>query len=422
MTDDAFSFRRIAVPAFAPSLLFGLGEGAILPVVALSVRQLGGSVALAALVVTLMGIGSLVSNIPASIVATRFGERKSIAGAAILGAVAMLVCGFGPGLATFAAGAVMIGMAGAVFGLARQSWLAETVPFRYRARAMSTLGGVMRIGLFIGPFIGAALIPWLGIAASYVVGAAALAGAAAVAWKMPDLPAPVRPDPENAGTAPSASAASTAAPAEAAAASAAAPTTPPRLPSLRGMVLSYRHVFATVGIGVMLIAAVRATRQAIIPLWAEQIGLDAATTSLIYGLASGIDMLVFYPAGKVMDLKGRVWVAVPCTLVMGLALLAMPFSHSFATLLAVSLVLGFGNGIGSGILMTLGADYSPALGRAHFLGLWRLMSDIGATGGPALLSAVIALGSLASGIWVIGALSIGAAALLGYWIPRVTRP
>ena len=47
------------------------------------------------------------------------------------------------------------------------------------------------------------------------------------------------------------------------------------------------------------------------PLWADHLGLDAATTSLIYGLAGGIDMLVFYPAGKVMDRKGRTWVAVP---------------------------------------------------------------------------------------------------------------
>src|SRR5205809_2093090 len=66
-TADAFTLRRIAVPAFGPSFLFGLGEGAILPVIALTVRQLGGSVALAALMVTLIGIGSLVTNIPASL-------------------------------------------------------------------------------------------------------------------------------------------------------------------------------------------------------------------------------------------------------------------------------------------------------------------------------------------------------------------
>ena len=85
MTDDSFSLRKIAVPAFGPSFLFGLGEGAILPVIALTVRQLGGSVALAALMVTLIGIGSLVTNIPASLITTRYGERWAIVGAARLG-------------------------------------------------------------------------------------------------------------------------------------------------------------------------------------------------------------------------------------------------------------------------------------------------------------------------------------------------
>jgi hypothetical protein len=85
-------------------------------------------------------------------------------------------------------------------------------------------------------------------------------------------------------------------------------------------------------------------------------------------------------------------------------------------------VIGFGNGIGSGMIMTLGADYSPIVGRAHFLGLWRLMADIGATGGPALLSAVTALLSLATGIWCTGALGFAAAWVLWHWIPRTALP
>jgi hypothetical protein len=50
-TRPAFSLRSIAVPAFGPALLFSMGEGAILPVVALSARDLGASVAVAALLV-----------------------------------------------------------------------------------------------------------------------------------------------------------------------------------------------------------------------------------------------------------------------------------------------------------------------------------------------------------------------------------
>jgi hypothetical protein len=49
------------------------------------------------------------------------------------------------------------------------------------------------------------------------------------------------------------------------------------------------------------------------------------------------------------------------------------------------------------------------------------MSDIGSTGGPALLSAVTALVSLATGIWCTGALAFAAAGVLWYWIPRTVR-
>ena len=398
--EQPFSLRQIAVPAFAPSLLFGLGEGAILPIVALSVRHLGGSVALAALVVTLIGIGSLVCNIPASIITTRYGERWAIVAAALWGAVAMAVCVLVANLWAFAIGVFMIGMAGAVFGLARQSYLTEAVPLHYRARALSTLGGVMRLGLFIGPFIGAAVIPFLGIGGAYWVGAAALLVSAGVAAGIPELPGERHHLTEVTSDA----------------------GRPRAAPTIRSVGVDYWKIFLTVGIGVLLVSAVRASRQAVVPLWAEHIGLDAATTSLIYGLAGGIDMLVFYPAGRVMDRKGRNWVAVPSMACMGLALVVMPFTHTAFALLLAALLVGFGNGIGSGMVMTLGADYSPSPGRAHFLGLWRLVSDIGSTGGPALLSGITALLSLAAGIWCTGLVAFAAAGVLWYWIPRTMKP
>jgi MFS family permease len=397
VNDPPFNLRQIALPAFGPSFLFALGEGAILPVIALTVRQLGGSVALAALMVTLIGIGSLVTNIPASLITARWGERWAIVGAAAWGALGMALCVLATALWAFAVGVFMVGMSVAVFGLARQSYLTEAVPFHFRARALSMLGGVMRVGLFVGPFLAAALIQLMGIAGAYWAGIVSLIGAALVAARMPDLPEPRAPN------------------AASDAGSARVPAT------LRSVGAGHAKIFLTVGAGALLVAAVRASRQAVIPLWAESIGLDAATASLIYGLAGGIEMLVFYPAGKVMDKRGRAWVAVPSMLIMGTALMLTPFTHGALSLLVASLVIGFGNGIGSGMIMTLGADYSPTVGRAHFLGLWRLIVDIGSTGGPALLSAVTALVSLAAGIWCTGALGFAAAWMLWYWIPRCER-
>jgi MFS family permease len=394
MTSTPFSLRRIAVSAFGPSLLFGLGEGAILPVIPLSARNLGASVAMAALAVTLIGVGSLLSNIPASLITMHRGERWAIVAAAVWCALAMALSAWTDHLGLFALGCFMVGMSQAVFSLARQSYLTEAVPPAFRARAMSTLGGAMRVGLFIGPFVAAAAIHRAGLVGAYGVGIAALAVAAVVAARIPDLQTAV--DDHAPGAAASLAAA----------------------PSLRSIVRDHRRLFVTLGIGVLLVSAVRATRQAVIPLWADHLALAPSVAALIYGVAGGVEMLVFYPAGKVMDQKGRRWVAVPSMLIMGLPLLLMPFTQGAGTLLLAASVIGFGNGIGSGMVMTLGADHSPRVGRAHFLGVWRLLADIGSSCGPALLSLLAATLSLGAGIAVTGLIAFAAAAQLAYWIPR----
>ena len=296
MTTDRFDMRKIAVPAFGPSFLFGLGEGAILPVIALGARELGGSVALAALIVTLIGIGSLVTNIPASMITTRYGERWAIVGAALWGALGMALCVLDRRTSRASrVGIFMVGMSTAVFSLARQSYLTETVPFRYRARALSTLGGVMRIGLFLGPFVAAGLIHAIGIGGAYwarrrrACCCRPSSRCACPTCRRTPRPAPPR----------------------------SSPARPARPRRCRSVGATLRRSFSPSASASLLVAAVRASRQAVIPLWAESIGLDAATTSLIYGLAGGIDMLVFYPAGKVMDRRGRAWVAVPSMLIMG---------------------------------------------------------------------------------------------------------
>ncbi len=72
----------------------------------------------------------------------------------------------------------------------------------------------------------------------------------------------------------------------------------------------YWRIMLTLGMGVLLLQAIRQTRQTVIPLWAHHIGLSPTTSSIIYGVAGGIDALTFYPAGKFMDLHGRRSVAV----------------------------------------------------------------------------------------------------------------
>ena len=97
-------------------------------------------------------------------------------------------------------------------------------------------------------------------------------------------------------------------------------------------------------------------------------------------------MALFYPSGWLMDRHGRVAAAVPSMLVLGLGMALMPLATSLVAVTAAATVLGIGNGLGAGLIMTLGADASPADGRAQFLGGWRLCADLGRAAGPLALS------------------------------------
>ncbi|HEU5322663.1 MAG TPA: MFS transporter, partial [Methylomirabilota bacterium] len=76
--DEPFRLSRIAVPAFGPTVLASLGHGAVLPVLALSARELGASVGVAALTVALLGVGQLAGALPSGVLAARIGERRAL--------------------------------------------------------------------------------------------------------------------------------------------------------------------------------------------------------------------------------------------------------------------------------------------------------------------------------------------------------
>jgi hypothetical protein len=84
-------------------------------------------------------------------------------------------------------------------------------------------------------------------------------------------------------------------------------------------------------------------------------------------------------------------------------------------------LIAVGNGLGSGIVMTLGADTAPVVGRSQYLGGWRLCGDIGNTGGPLLVSAVAAVAPLAVACAVIGAFALVGTGWVGYWTRRLDR-
>jgi NADH:ubiquinone oxidoreductase subunit K len=178
------------------------------------------------------------------------------------------------------------------------------------------------------------------------------------------------------------------------------------------MVREHRRGFATSGVGAFGIMLLRGSRTAIIPLWAAHLGLGSGSAAGIYAWSSLVDLALFYPAGVISDRWGRRAVAIPCVALLSVGHALVPLAHSATSLFLVAFVLGFGNGLGSGIVMTMGADLTPAVGRASFLAVWRVVSDAGNTAGPLVDSAVVGLLSLALAGPVVGLLGAGATAVL----------
>ena len=175
------------MPAYGPTLLVSIGHGAVLPLIALSARDLGASVGLAAFMVALAGIGQLIGDLPAGALAARIGEQRALVAACSLDAVAMVGAFLAQSLVLLGVAIFVTGLAAAVFSLARQAYLTEAIPFRWRARALSTLGGTLRIGLFIGPFVAAVIVSRWSIGAAYGFAAVMSLAAAVLTAFLPDV-------------------------------------------------------------------------------------------------------------------------------------------------------------------------------------------------------------------------------------------
>ncbi|HET6825182.1 MAG TPA: MFS transporter, partial [Amnibacterium sp.] len=102
-----------------------------------------------------------------------------------------------------------------------------------------------------------------------------------------------------------------------------------------------------------------------------------------------------------------------------LALLATADLHSaVAWFIAIAMFLSVANGIGSGILMTFGADLAPRHDPAPFLGAYRFTGDAGNAAAPLVIAGVTAVSSVAVAAGVIGVVGLVGAGLIARWVPR----
>jgi len=356
----------LILPFYVPAFVLFLGSALLSPVLPLYAEEFQVSYAWIGAVASARALGMLIMDVPSGLLLRRLGHKRAI----LLGMA--VTVGF---LAAMSwAGSIqeaflyqlLSGFGMALYGIARHAYITEHAPKSNRGRSMALFGGLVRIAGFVGPSIGGFVAARMGLRVPFVVaGLVSVPALLSVALFMPDA----RAVPSLVGRTSQLRVAKRV----------------DLLEVLRGQA----RLLVPAGLGQFFAQMVRSGRRIIIPLFAANVlGMDVGQVGLLLTISAAVEMTMFWPAGWLMDNLGRKYAIVPSFALQAVGMACVPLAGGFAGLLACASLIGLGNGLSSGGMMTLGSDLAPDNARGEFLGVWRLIGDVGATAGPAVVGFV----------------------------------
>ncbi|MAU10309.1 MAG: MFS transporter [Anaerolineaceae bacterium] len=379
----------IVLTIYLPWLLIAIGIGCLQPIMPLYVAEFGASYSLVGLVLGAEGIGQLLGNVPAGIMLRRYGSKRTLLTGSLGITLAILPLIWTQSIAIVLLMQFLGGFSRSLFSVAQHTYFSQNVSVSKRGRAISIYGGVMRIGGLIGPVIGGLLGANFGLRAAFPF--YALLGAMVVVIIVIFVENHTVND-ESKGA---------------------------QASPLRTTLRVSGRILTIAGTASLLAQMIRASRRVLLPLIGRDLlGLDVDAIGLVMSIASAMDVVLFYPAGVIMDRFGRKFAILPCFAIQAVAMLLVPLVSTFAGLVAIGALIGFGNGLGSGTMMTLGSDLAPPETRGEFLSIWRLIGDGGFTGAPLLVGAVADALTLSAAAVVMAFAGFGAVAVFGLFVPE----
>ncbi len=374
-----FSIRPLILTVYAPSFLLAFGAAVLLPVLPIFAKdELGAGIAMIGIAVAAREIGTMIFDVPAGLLVARLGTKRTM----LLGVGVFSASAVGAAisfdLSFLLVMRVAAGLGMALWTISRHAYIAQAVPAKSRGRALSLFGGLGRIATILGPLAGGLLGKYVGLESAFYLQAGVGVATMVLVLATLEKSSPVTHHGAKV------------------------------FASLGNTVVEYRREFATAGLAAIALQLLRSSRQLLIPLWGLDIGLDVGQIGYITSMSSAIDAAMFVPAGYIMDRWGRRWTGGPSMVIMAIGLMLLPLSHSFWSLTLVGIVAGLGNGLSSGLVLTMGADIAPKDRAGEFLGVWRLITDSGGAAGPLVVGGIAraltlsAASLVTSGVGVLG--------------------
>jgi MFS family permease len=146
--------RRLLVFASAMVFFDVAFYAAIAPLLPDYVDEFGLSHAEAGILAAAYAAGTLLASLPAGLIATRLGPRRTVIGGLLLLGGSSVVFGFGEAILLLDAARFAQGVAGALIWSGALTWLITTAPPERRGSVIGTALGTAVAGALIGPVIG----------------------------------------------------------------------------------------------------------------------------------------------------------------------------------------------------------------------------------------------------------------------------
>jgi MFS family permease len=344
-------------------------------------------------IVAMFGVGALLGNIPGGLVIGHLGKKWAMMLAVLIEVALGVLAALTKAPWLMAPIVFGLGATHTLFFVARLASFEQLVPANLRGRALSFLGGESRMGNALGPVIGGLVAERFGFSAIYLVfGVFSLLAFALVTAFVPSEPS--RRD---------------------------IPEAKFSLAATNDLLKGRRRIILPATLASIVLTLVRRSRRVLFPLWGDFIGLAPAGIGGLFGISYLVEMALVYPGGWIMDNWGRKKSALPCLLLFVVGFLLLPFARTPLLFGGVMVLVGVGNGLGSGINMTLSTDLAPPGRVVEFLAVWRTLMEAGGAASPVIVGYAAATFGLVGAPPALAAIGIAGALVMAFGMPETLK-
>jgi len=390
--------KELFLSLYLPATAISLGTGLALPVLPVYAKSFDVSFEVAALVVILHHVGSLVATIPVGYSLERMGRRPILLSGGVLVALSAFLTALAPTFVALLACRFVNGVADQMWQMSRLAMITDTGKARERGRMITWMMELSRFGNLFSPALGGFMAVFWDIRVPFV-----FHGILVLIAILPSFLIARETDPNRARAR-------------------AEGRERERVP-WREVIGGLRQpqMLAFLGAQFMANFTRGVSRGGFLNLYAAyQYGVGPATLGLLASANSFLGLPLGFATGYIMDRWGRKRTIVPGFSLLAVAMVFMTstafFQLPFEVYAIAFLCVSFAGGITGGNMQVMGSDLAPSRGRGQWMAIWRFIAESGSQLSPSTFALVSALFGYVGSFSIVGFSSLAVALLVGLGI------